>query len=720
MSFESLSKIRPIYILPKDPFAEEVLIPCLRVADSFKCIMGFFTSSSFCEIAPGLSEFLDRSDAKMELIISPFVSESDHKAMEEGVTIPSKVLEQRLAELLGELELTESALVKHTLACFAYLISTGRLNIKIGLKRHGQLHGKIWLFRSGEHHVAASGSGNMTSKGLTKNWEQMRVDRSWIDATQAESIRILSEEFRRLWDKHDKDTYVVDLPDAIAHEILRKYKLDRAPSPEDFLAALEAGPDHIEAEPMQIGDGSPLVAPQRPEFKIPEGLDIYTGDFAHQGKAVDAWLDRRGKGLLEMATGSGKTITALAATIKLIETVKPLFIVIAVPYRVLAAQWKDDCDLFGLNSANLDKLSNRNQKFSEISRRLRNLRLGVSEAECIIITHDLLCDPEFHATISKLNRPTMLIADEVHNLGSQGFLASKPEFFQFRLGLSATPIRQYDQDGTAALFDFFGGTAFEFGLREAIGRCLVPYDYHIHLITLTADEADEWKSLTAALIRTGWRPNSGRPPDPYTSNILRKRRLVVENASGKLAKLRSLLIERGPRSIHHSLIYATDKDPEQLLAVNRLLNELGILFHQVTDQESGNGKLVAEVLKSFSAGERQVLTAKRVLDEGVNIPEILSAYIVASTTVERQWTQRRGRILRKCRRLKKDFAELHDFVVVPPMSGDDVDDTAGVIAGELRRAEEFAALARNAGTPNGPLDVIQEIFRDSLKGVNPI
>ena len=154
------------------------------------------------------------------------------------------------------------------------------------------------------------------------------------------------------------------------------------------------------------------------------------------------------------------------------------------------------------------------------------------------------------------------------------------------------------------------------------------------------------------------------------------------------------------------------RTPDQLKSVNALLRCRGVLYHQLTAEETRDKKRMRQILKSFQTGALGVLTAKRVLDEGVNVPEITTAYILASTTVERQWVQRRGRILRRCATLEKPYATLHDFLVLPPTLGDAEDwDTRTIIKQELSRIIEFAGIARNAGMPDGASTTIHKIVK---------
>ena len=208
-----------------------------------------------------------------------------------------------------------------------------------------------------------------------------------------------------------------------------------------------------------------------------------------------------------------------------------------------------------------------------------------------------------------------------------------------------------------------------------------------------------------------WRQEDEDDPDEYLTKLLRDRRAVLETAENKLAALQAAL-DRAARTadgLRYTLIYTSDKAPEQLTAVNRLLHERGVLFHQLTHEETANRQETERILRGFQEGTLRVLTAKRVLDEGVNIPQVRKAFILASTTVERQWVQRRGRLLRKCAEIGKTYSEVHDFVALPH-DFDTLDrDARSLVRSELRRVQAFARLARNAGRPDGPLGIIDQL-----------
>ena len=296
--------------------------------------------------------------------------------------------------------------------------------------------------------------------------------------------------------------------------------------------------------------------------------------------------------------------------------------------------------------------------------------------------------------------PTMLIADEAHSLGAESFIRNKPHFFEKRLALSATPVRQYDPDGTEEIFEFFGPTVYEFGLDRAIGFCLVPYRYYVHACTLSGDELEEFERLSQ---RIGAAMGSGASEeDTGLQGLLIARRRIIETARSKIDLLREVLVRRGPRHLEHALIYASAKNPEQFDEIGALLTELDIKWAPVTQHTTRNPKLLARILDSFAKGDNQVLLAKKVLDEGVDIPSIREAFIVASSTVEREWVQRRGRVLRI--HPGKPWAVVHDFLALPPVRLVRRDGTRAlkrIIRTELDRTHAFGRHAQNVAGNDG-------------------
>jgi superfamily II DNA or RNA helicase/HKD family nuclease len=701
--FLPLEDVRPLYFLPADDLADEVLIPAFSCCTKAECMAGFFSSEALAALAPGLATYISSSSEPFRLIVSPFINEKDRAAIEAGLQSPADTA----AEALSQMLITEDALKQHTLQCLSYLLSVGRLEMKIAVMEDALFHPKVWLFTDGAEVLAVHGSSNMTHPGIRKNFEQITISKSWTDPVQRYITEKLSYQFRRLWDNQEDHCIVLSAPQAINDQILRSFPRQGPPTEKDFRALYKKAAK----QPDDREDSPTVTSFPSYDFKIPEKLNYQTGEFAHQGKAVKAWCDSAFRGILEMATGSGKTITAMICANKLFEKASPLLIVVAAPYVPLIEQWCSEIEPFGLRPHNLTTLPGAAARLRLLQQLKRRLRSKTSLAEVVVVSHDTLCTADFAKALADFDCPRLLIADEVHNLGRQSFIGDPPTFFEYRLGLSATPERQYDQDGTNALFDFFGQPVFAFTLEEAIGRCLVEYDYFLHPVTLSHAEMDDWYDLTAKIKANAWRLKEGKP-DERLSMLLRDRRAILETAEGKITALAECLLKEDVRSLKFTLVYASDKAPRQLEEVNNLLKERGILFHQLTAEETSNRDLTKRVLRSFQEGEIQVLTAKRVLDEGVNIPQICRAFVLASTTVERQWIQRRGRLLRVCKEIGKTHSTIHDFLVFPPKTETPLDDDARkLISSELDRAQRFARLARNAGREDGPLRAIDRFVK---------
>lgn len=701
-TLRDIPNIQPVYILPNDPFAKDVLIPCFNSATSVDCMMSFFSSEILVSIASGLATFINSSDESLRLIISPLLRDEDRIAIEEGINSPEDIV----TKFFKDIVITEDYIAQHTLKCLSWLLHKKRVEIKIALMKNALFHPKVWLFRDDVIVIAAHGSSNMTNAGIQKNIEQITVSKSWEGDYQQSITKKFCELFNQLWTDNNEICTVIPIPKAIETDLLKTYNSDNPPTESDLQTLYEKTTNTIEE--LQVPYSIDNIP--NPSFTIPSYLNYETGDFDHQGKAVKAWCDSGYQGVLEMATGSGKTITSMICLHKLYEKEKPILAVVAAPYVPLIIQWCDEILPFGLTPVNLTNLSGPTKRTREINRIRRRIQNGKSEIEIVVTSHRTLCSADFKVELEKFGCKLLLIADEVHNLGSEGFISTPPSFFDYRLGLSATPIRQYDQEGTEELFSFFGPIVFKYSLKEAIGKCLVEYEYYVHPIELTDDEMEKWYEITDKIKKNSWRQENG-DPDEYLNKLFRDRRSVLENAKNKINELERILSVTKYSDSKYTLIYTTDKAPQQLDQVNALLKAQGILFHQLTYEETGNTAQMNKIIKSYKEGTIAILTAKRVLDEGVNIPQIQKAYILASTTVERQWTQRRGRLLRKCTETGKTQSEIHDFIALPPDLENIDSEAHSLIRSELLRVQEFASLAMNAGRLDGPLNLIDQLVK---------
>jgi superfamily II DNA or RNA helicase len=656
---------------------------------------GYFGGGVLRDLAHGLAAYITRSTEPLRLLVGPVLTDEDREALRLGTAQVEDIAAESLRTVLNDEATLASALAHHTMQCLAYLVAHSRLQMRIVLMPEGIFHPKQWTFIDGDDVAVLSGSANFSSRAVRGNVEKLTLDCSWKGDTEECSDAL--DKFEGYWNNRFSDHAVsVSLSRALQEELLQGYGSDEPPSIADYerarrIEGLVPNPVHTDECP----------------FYIPQGLSWDNGTYRHQGEAVHAWEAATRNGVLAMATGAGKTITSLICAQRLWQETQSLLVLVSAPTLPLVRQWTAEMRDFGLSPYNT--LSGRTpQHLEQLEKQLNYLEFGVSTIEAAVVSNDFLKRPETKALLNRHGAHVLLIGDEMHNLGTGAFVTDPPNV-RYRLGLSATPERQYDEEGAKQLFGYFGDVVYEFGLDKAIGLCLVPYHYQLHLVRLNDEEHLQYLELSAK-IRTAYARSGGDDkPSASTKRLLEKRRLVLESATGKLDVLERLLREQGLSSLKHTLIYCTDKNRKQLLAVNDLLRRLGVRFHQITSEESSQTELVEQTIDGFRAGRIQVLTAMRVLDEGFNLPEISTAYILASTTVRRQWVQRRGRVLRLCATIDKPSATIHDIVVLPPNGEAGDPDARRLVKAELERCDEFARLALNRDKRDGPGLLIQDL-----------
>ena len=419
----------------------------------------------------------------------------------------------------------------------------------------------------------------------------------------------------------------------------------------------------------------------------------------YQQQAVVNWLKNKGRGTLKMATGSGKTIIGLAIATELYQKIALQVLLIICPYRHLVLQWERHCRDFNLDP--ICAMNSINDWQKTLSNQLYNIASGKQKFLTIIATNSTFISEGFTTQLKFFPAKTLIIGDEAHNLGSTRLEASLPHNIGLRLALSATPQRYYDHSGTEALLDYFGEIiAPEFTLADAIKKgALVPYLYYPVFVELTETESFLYAKLTK---RIGWNLSNNpsfQDNDTLTS-LLTKRSRLVGSAMNKLEALKDIMKNRLHTS--HTLFYCGDGNIEnyhnryrrQIAAVTRILGqELG---YRVNTYTSDNTLEEREQLREqFENQELQGLVAIRCLDEGIDIPAIKTAVILASTTNPRQFIQRRGRILRP--HPEKNHATLFDMIVIPPsLNRETWAIEKKLLQKELNRFIEFAELADNA------------------------
>lgn len=429
--------------------------------------------------------------------------------------------------------------------------------------------------------------------------------------------------------------------------------------------------------------------------KFPPNLSLRK----YQNQAVLNWFKHKGRGILKMATGSGKTITALAITTELYNKIGLKMLVVVCPYRHLVTQWERECQAFNLSPILAFESVYNWQHI--LSNQLYNLTNNQQKFITVITTNSSLITEGFQSEIRFFPEKTLIVGDEAHNLGSAKLEDKLPRSIGLRLALSATPERQYDEEGTEALFSYFGEILQpEFTLKNAIQQgALVPYLYHPIFVELTESEAWQYAKITQ---RIGWalqKAENWQNNENITALLLQRSRLVG-TAENKLQALRELMSSR--TNTDHTLFYCGDgyltnnsqEYRRQVEIVTQILGqEIGYRVNTYTANTSLEER--QKITEQFEQGALQGLVAIRCLDEGVDIPSIQTGVILASTGNPRQFIQRRGRILRP--HVDKKQATLFDMIVLPPeLDRETWEVERNLLRKELKRFIQFAELAINA------------------------
>ena len=531
-------------------------------------------------------------------------------------------MKQALEISINDLKKT---LEQETLSALAWLVADGILDFKLAMPRNkldqGEFHDKFGIFSDAEgNQVSFNGSYNDSVQG-TRNYESIKIFRSWHPVLDL-LVKADNERFERLWSNKDANVQVYDLTEAARASIVRLRSYER-PYPEPNWSQLEL----LANEKSQ----APVYSPTNPH--LPFGLE----DRPYQTEAIDGWFAHDCQGLLEMATGTGKTKTALSASVRLFEREKRLAVIITVPYQHLVDQWNTESQEFGYRP--ILAYQSKASWFDKLNSMVMNFSSGYREHFAVITTHTTFISPDFQATIARLNGTSLIIADEAHHLGAERSRQNYPLQIPYRLALSATPDRWFDDEGTAALRGYFGETVFSFPLEKAIGVSLTTYYYYPHLVQLTDEELEAYQELSAKIAQLAGRDDE-RAHESLKILFMRRAELL-NNAANKIVELSKLIADSD--HIDRTLFYCA---PGQIDDVQRLLGwEHGLLVQRFTAEEDTKER--KQRLEDFASGEIQALVAMKCLDEGVDVPSTRTAYIMASSSNPREFVQRRGRVLRK-------------------------------------------------------------------------
>lgn len=683
-------------------------VPILSNAVMYKRAVGFFNSAALYEMAIGLRHLVEKQ-GKMELIVSPRLTEEDIQSINLGYKTREEVIERAL---LRDFDEPKSKTEFRKLNLLANLIAEGVLDIKVAFKINansaGIFHEKIGIVIDSEgNKVAFTGSMNETYSGLLQNYESIDVFCSWRDEDY-DRVNIKENAFDNLWDNLDTAMEVIPFP-KVAVERLNSYKVEKTE------------PLCVE---IQNEDDSQDVF-----FKIPDNVDLYD----YQREAIESWKNNNYCGIFDMATGAGKTFTALGALSALSKNLNNhIAVVIVAPYQHLVEQWVEDIIQFNVKP--IVAYSYPGQKWrKQFSDAVTAYNVGAIDNFCVIATNATFSLNDFQSILQKFKKNFAFVVDEAHNFGAVKLSSLLPKKARYRLALSATIERFRDEEGTNKLRKYFGKTCISFSLKEAIQKgFLTSYYYHPVVVYLNADEYEQYQEITKTIIRNGGASQENIDKNPYIEMLLIKRARIISGCKEKVPKLVEVM--KPYRTDNYILVYCgatkydndssdlkDDDEVRQIEEVNkRLYYELGMKVHKFTSEENKEER--DEIKRMFASGtELQVITAIKCLDEGVNIPSIKKAFILASSTNPKEYIQRRGRVLRRAK--GKEYAEIFDFITLPrPLeevqfcSEEELSCDLSLVRKEFLRMIDFAETARNPFEIDKLKEDIQNAYNQSFNG----
>ncbi|HFU1223306.1 TPA: DEAD/DEAH box helicase family protein [Citrobacter amalonaticus] len=630
--------------------------PCLDAAASYDRAVGYFRSSIFAIIGQHFLDFARRG-GKARFICSPSITEDDARAIALGYVQREDVVELAISRDIDALLSDPAAMYRAKL--LATFIKYGALDIKVAIRSGGNgiYHEKIGIFDDGQgHQVSFLGSANETWNAwhAEGNHESIEVFSSWL---QADEVRVQSHRkiFDLLWHGKTPGIDTIDFPEAQHRRLL----IAAAPSL-----------DSPEIEPIQ--------STSRKRRRL----------LPHQATAIDLWNKAGRRGVFEHATGSGKTFTAIEAIKKHLATGEPA--IVLVPSQLLHEQWKKEI-LEEIPDASILMAGGGHIKWSARGRLRSHTSPALGMNRVVIATMQTASTEAFINGLIQGDH-LLIVADEIHQIGSPKNSLALAIRSGASLGLSATPIRYGDPEGTQRIFDRFGPVIQPaITLQDAIaaGR-LVNYEYFPHIVYLSDDESELWKRFTKQirfeLAKTQKEDGNGRLTEKAKMLLIQRSR-IAKKARAKTG-LAAGVIKKEFQEGQSWLVYCEDSTQlDEMLS--KLRNE-GFSPLEYYSNMPGDKVEALNWFKRFGG----ILVSIKCLDEGIDIPAVSHAFILASSQNPRQFIQRRGRVLRKSP--GKDLAVIHDAIVVP-LNQESESEQISLLKAELIRALEFADSALNKG-----------------------
>lgn len=662
--------------------------PVLECAISYERITGYFSPSILAVASRGFAGIIN-NDGKIKILTSIQVNADTYKAIHDsGVNTFNEDLFDKVNLDLDQLK---TELERNYLKVFIHLYKLGKIELRVAIlrDREGILHQKVGIVSDAEGNaISFSGSNNETIGGVINNVEEFKVFKNWIISSSPYFANDQSK-FNKYWNNRVDGVKVVEISDAVKQKIVKL--VDDNENVDEVIKKIRS----IEAKK---DEGSETLKNSERELR------------GYQKKAIAHWSDNNYKSIFEMATGTGKTFTAINALREFKDDKGYLHCVAVVPLATLTIQWEVDIRkiLSGVTVINTSTNSKWKEELNNVN--LSN-KLGRSIDYILITTYAMFTKKDFSERIESLGEGLVLLADEMHNLVNKNRLAalSNPAY-TYKLGLSATPTRLWNQYESTLVRQHFGDNSFVYDLSDAIkSGFLVKYNYHPLPIFLENDEFEKYVDLSKAigrLFQSGSKVDEDNSP---LSSKLRERARIKKNAFNKLVALDKTIKElQKSKSFNDALIYVENED--KITELQKVLTDNLIRTTKFTGDNTLEERLSA--IDNLRKKSINAIVAIKCLDEGVDIPSAQQAFFLSNNTDPREYVQRLGRVLRLDKESGKEIAEIYDYIVMPPSDVVYEDDAERKIArnmikNELIRSKFFNELSSNS-------EQAQEIIDDAV------
>ena len=670
----------PLYIV------NSFLIPCLTLSKKYLRITGFFSSSSLSIASQGIAALI-KNNGQMQIVTSPKLSKDDVNAILSGERSEDEVISQNLSE-----EITPEFIQNESLEALGWMIAHDRLEIRIVVLTDqdgniissdgtdGMFHSKVGIFEDAESNmISFTGSINESANGWSKNIESFTVFCNWLSEDQFNYNQDNLVEFEKYWSygNHGRSK-TISLPNAVKNKWIQEH------IPEKM-------------EDLRI-------------FNKNKSIRIRP----YQQDAIQNWFSNSNIGIFSMATATGKTITSLLALKKILLNKRKAIVVVVVPFQHLITDpWEKT--LTGLITEDVRQLNiihafNSSTVWMKAANEMV-VRFDYDLIDNIVYltTYDTFSREKFINHITSIDLSVkigdkILIADEVHYAGSDEYRNGLLPCYNMRLGLSATPSRYLDEEGTTHITSYFDKVVYDFPLNRAITEInpdtgesyLTPYYYYPIFVTVTTSELSQYNEYSAKISKFSNVEELSPAQIKIRNMLLIQRSRILKNAEHKMTVLKNNLSFYNEQGLlDHCVIYCSDgRDDEDIRSVESVinsLNELNVRCHEFTANEDYFER--SQILSGFDSGEYKVLVAIRCLDEGVDVPSTRNAFIMASTGNPKEYIQRRGRVLRRCK--GKTHANIFDFVIIPNEPCIDPISEVQILKNESKRFIEFAKYSLN-------------------------